>query len=138
MTIGLDLQAADQPHEPIRDISTVSLLRELSRRGSLMDFEQFYAELNLRWDLRLRNSNDDYSIPAMGLMGEAGEVGEFFKKKVRDGRLIEGDPALALELGDVLHYWCRLCRLSGFTPEQVMRMNQDKIAKRVAAGKVNI
>lgn len=75
-------------------------------------------------------SDVDTAITALGLTGEAGEVVEYFKKYLRDGKQIEGNTALAYELGDVLFYWVRLCRRAGFTPEEVMAMNASKLTDR--------
>lgn len=73
-------------------------------------------------------------IMAVGIGGEAGEVQELLKKHVRDGREIHDD--LLLELGDVLHYLTRIAAQFGFTLDQVMATNREKIearhAKRVA------
>jgi len=73
-------------------------------------------------------------IMAVGIGGEAGEVQELLKKHVRDGLEIHDD--LLLELGDVLHYLTRIATQFGFTLDQVMGANCEKIearhAKRVA------
>lgn len=77
-----------------------------------------------------RESEKDLSICALGLAGETGEVIEHFKKYIRDGRSLAGNAALALELGDVLHYWLRLCHYADIKPEEVMAMNIDKLNAR--------
>jgi NTP pyrophosphatase (non-canonical NTP hydrolase) len=69
-------------------------------------------------------------IMAVGIGGEAGEVQELLKKHVRDGREIRDD--LLLELGDVLHYLTRIAHQFGFTLDQVMTANRDKIEARHA------
>lgn len=104
----------------------------------------FSDRLNERWDSRLRSvPAENIAIPAMGLCGEAAEVAaevmmasgrasEHFKKHIRDGKAIVGNLELGYELGDVLHYWCRLTHLAGFTPGQIMAMNEFKLAKRRA------
>lgn len=99
----------------------------------LDSLELFSGKLNANWDARLRPTNsENIAIPALGLVGEAGEVSEHFKKHIRDGAPIVRNEALALELGDVLHYWCRLTYLAGYTPQEIMRMNEEKLTARRA------
>lgn len=93
-----------------------------------MNLEDFSAELNARWD-KVDHPNG-VAIASLGLCGEAGEVSECFKKHLRDGRPVAGDPELALELGDVLHYWCRLAYLAGYTPAEIMLLNQAKVLQK--------
>ena len=85
-----------------------------SRDGKLMDAA----------DLR------ELFIMSVGIGFEAGEVQELLKKHVRDGREIHAD--LLLELGDVLHYLTRIAHQFGFTLDQVMEANRDKIEARHA------
>lgn len=94
--------------------------------------QNFSNRLNDIWNEKLRGDIADVAIPALGLVGEAGEVSEHFKKYIRDGKPIVDNIELALELGDVLHYWCRLVYMSGLTPALVMAMNEKKLAKRRA------
>jgi NTP pyrophosphatase (non-canonical NTP hydrolase) len=98
---------------------------------SLQDFSD---KLNARWREKLReNDVENIAIPALGLVGEAGEVSEHFKKHIRDGHPIQRNFALAEELGDVLHYWCRLTALAGYSPSEIMQINEDKLEARRAA-----
>lgn len=69
---------------------------------------------------------------AMGLTGEAGEVANKIKKLLRDGKLNQGE--LAYELGDCFYYLVRLCDAIGYSPENVMEININKLLKRKAAG----
>ncbi len=92
--------------------------------------------ISTNWAKNCRGDIRDIAIPALGLVGEAGEVSEHFKKFIRgDGLHPKENADLALELGDVLHYWCRLCQLSGNDPHEVMRLNMEKCEKRYAEGK---
>lgn len=72
----------------------------------------------------------DIAIAALGLTGEAGEVVEYFKKHLRDGKDIAYNNDLAHELGDVLFYWVRLCRVAGFDPSDIMEANVHKLCNR--------
>lgn len=72
----------------------------------------------------------DLFIMATGIGGEAGEVQELLKKHVRDGVLDTAD--LALELGDVLHYVTRIALQFGFTLDDIMRLNVEKLERRAA------
>lgn len=99
-----------------------------------MTLQQFSDRLNAVWEAKLReNPVENIAIPALGLVGEAGEVSEHFKKHIRDGKPIKGNVELAYELGDVLHYWCRLAYLCDLTPEVIMQLNEAKLAARRAA-----
>lgn len=73
-------------------------------------------------------------IITVGLAGESGEVCEVIKKHVRDNEFDKED--LKLELGDVLHYWCRICSYFGLKPSEVAEANQEKLTKRYADRKM--
>jgi len=68
---------------------------------------------------------------ALGLCGEAGEVGEKIKKHYRDAVPLDKD-AVALELGDVLWYVAQVARLVGFSLQEVARLNVEKLQARAA------
>jgi NTP pyrophosphatase (non-canonical NTP hydrolase) len=90
-----------------------------------------YIEFNEKvWRGREEASagNDhDVVVSALGLAGETGEVVEHFKKYFRDGRKYFGETEVALELGDVFYYWIRLVQASGFSFEEVLQMNVEKL-----------
>lgn len=70
---------------------------------------------------------------AIGLAGEAGEVVDNIKKAIfhRHG-LNQGQ--LQKELGDVAWYLAGLCTKLGFSLEDVMRQNIDKLMERYPDG----
>lgn len=74
----------------------------------------------------------DFRIMECGLPGEVGEVLELIKKEVRDGTV--NREGLKKELGDVAYYWARICSAYGFTPEEVLQCNMDKLLARREAG----
>lgn len=77
--------------------------------------------------------NLDYVYPALGLAEEAGEVSGKFAKAVRDeGGYISSErkEAIKKELGDVCWFIAELCTLMGFSLEDVMQHNIDKLTDR--------
>lgn len=64
-------------------------------------------------------------IMTAGLGGEVGEALEHVKKFVRDGRL--PDQEFLLECGDALHYLTRLLGEFGFTLQEAIDANVEKL-----------
>lgn len=76
-----------------------------------------------------RNGGNDLAIMALGLAGEAGEVIEPIKKELRgDGPACVHN--LALELGDVQHYLCRIAAHYKIPMQDIIDMNVAKIEAR--------
>jgi NTP pyrophosphatase (non-canonical NTP hydrolase) len=79
--------------------------------------------------------HDPQSLGDVGLalVGDAGEVVECLRKLTREG---DGQrERLAGELGDVWHYWSRLCVASGVTPAELLVRSRAKIEGCLAAVK---
>ena len=86
----------------------------------------------------LFNHNHDELRAVLGLSGEAGEVSEKYKKKLR------GDVKYSVketfknemcgELGDVLYYLARLCDYNNLSMSQVANFNINKLLKRKQNG----
>lgn len=70
----------------------------------------------------------DLYIMTAGLGGETGEILELLKKSVHNNRGIRDD--LLLEAGDLLHYLTRIVHHFGFSLDDVMLANMDKLDKR--------
>ena len=74
-----------------------------------------------------------FVYPVMGLMGEAGEVAEKFKKLFRDdkGKLTNDKKIeIAKELGDVLWYLAQLSTELGLKFSDVVAINLEKLSSR--------
>ena len=76
----------------------------------------------------------DYAVtyPILGLVGEAGEVAEKWKKNLRDGVFDIDD--MAKELGDVLWYLANTANDLGLNLDFIAWQNLDKLADRKARG----
>ena len=86
------------------------------------------------------NMGQNFVYPALGLVGEAGEVADKLKKVIRDNDGVLTDPirdAVALELSDVAWYLAVLAFELDYTLEEVMQMNLDKLASRKQRGVIS-
>lgn len=75
----------------------------------------------------------NYSYPALGLTGEAGEVSDKIKKVIRDNDGVLTDEIkkeIAKELGDVLWYLAIMAEEIGFTLNTIAEMNLKKLNDR--------
>lgn len=72
--------------------------------------------------------------PALGLAGETGEYVEKVKKSIRDG--FDDRGAMVMELGDILWYLAVSAGHLGFSLEEVMEMNYEKLEARKAKSTV--
>ncbi len=82
---------------------------------------------------------DEYKIiyPALGLVGEAGEVANKVKKIVRDGEdkmSSDWKQQLASEIGDVLWYCAALASDLNMSLGAIASQNKDKLEARLKKG----
>ena len=94
-----------------------------SEHARLTPYEQFVAE---NWT---GPRTIEYAAIAMG--GEAGEVLNEIKKEMRDNT--HRQELVRDELGDTLHYLTHLARLYGYSLEDIMAANVQKLMRRDAA-----
>ena len=73
---------------------------------------------------------------ALGLGSETGEFVEIVKKMFLQGKPPSEDNIFHMkrELGDVLWYWVQGCIALGFTPDEVMDENINKLESRYPNG----
>ena len=70
---------------------------------------------------------------ALGIAGEGGEVADMIKKHIFQGHDLDIDH-LAKELGDVLWYIALGAHCIGYSLEDIMMMNVEKLRKRYPNG----
>lgn len=97
-----------------------------------MNFNQ-YQELAYRTALVNHDLEKRRLIAALGLTGEAGEVGELIKKDIGHGHVMDFDK-LAKELGDVLWYAALISSLYGLNLGTIAEANIEKLRKRYPDG----
>ena len=90
-----------------------------------------------RLGTRMNNSNDIYIAEAitaaLGLSGEAGELNDMLKKHIFHGHELE-TLHVKKELGDILWYVALMCSAFGFSLDDVMQTNIDKLKARYPEG----
>ena len=78
-------------------------------------------------------STDAKANYALGLVCEAGEVGDTIKKELFHGHLVDREKKID-ELGDILHYYQGVLQMYEITLEEVMEYNIHKLSKRYPGG----
>ena len=108
-----------------------------------MNFNQ-YQEYAEQFDLfaqeKYKASDPAFMAKVLGLVGEAGETAEKFKKILRDkaGEISEEDKLEILkELGDVLWYIATITRYLGADFQTFADMNIKKLSKRLEDNKLH-
>jgi len=106
-----------------------------------MTFDEYQKQAKI-FDLMTRNgdvlaSNPAYVAKVLGLVGEAGEVAEKYKKIIRDHEGVvsaEAKQEIIKELGDVLWYISTLSNYLGTSFEEVANTNLEKLKSRKQRG----
>ena len=83
------------------------------------------------------NRGDNFVYPALGLVGEAGEVADKLKKVIRDNNGVLTDAvkdAVAAELGDTMWYVAVLASELGYGLDEIMAKNLAKLNSRKERG----
>ena len=100
-----------------------------------MDFN--YYQNRARETAIYPNMGSEFTYPALGLVGEAGEIANKLKKVIRDksGVLSDGvRESVSDELGDVLWYVAQLATEMGTDLDTIAQRNIDKLASRKERG----
>ena len=90
-------------------------------------------------DLTLEHPKTEFSqllTASIGMQAESGEFSEIIKKIIFQGKEFNEDERFHLmrELGDVLWYWVQGCTALGYTPQEVMEENINKLESRYPNG----
>lgn len=83
---------------------------------------------------KLRTKNDHRSNAIIGLVAEAGEVADIFKKLMYHSdsyqERVNVREEIVNESGDVLFYFLKMLHEEGITVEEVLEYNRKKIMQR--------
>jgi len=93
---------------------------------------EFQTWVETGWTRRVTTEQDslrELAVMALGLPGEVGEVIEHIKKEMRGDGPLDREK-LKLELGDVLHYLCRIASCYELSMTAIMQANVEKIEAR--------
>jgi len=94
--------------------------------------EQYRTEV-LRTYVQSDDPKEKLTLAALGLTGESGEVADHVKKALFQGHEIDPDH-IAKELGDILWYIALACDAVGYSLDEVMQLNVEKLRKRYPNG----
>ena len=91
------------------------------------------------YDLKNNHPETEFSqllTASIGMQAESGEFSEVIKKIIFQGKEYNEDERFHLmrELGDVLWYWVQGCTALGYTPQEVMEENINKLESRYPNG----
>ena len=77
---------------------------------------------------------------ALGLCAESGEFTEIIKKIIFQGKPVNQENIFHLkrELGDIMWYFIQACILLDTTPEEIIKMNVDKLKSRYPGGEFDV
>ena len=77
---------------------------------------------------------------ALGLCAESGEFTEIIKKIVFQGKPVNEENLFHMkrELGDIMWYFIQACILLDTTPEEIIKMNVDKLKSRYPGGEFDV
>jgi NTP pyrophosphatase (non-canonical NTP hydrolase) len=97
-----------------------------------MNIVEFQSWVETGWTRKVDSEQDnlrELAVMSLGLPGEVGEVIEHIKKEIRGDGPANRD-ALLLEIGDVLHYLCRIASHYELEMDSVIEANINKIEAR--------
>lgn len=96
----------------------------------MTDFKEYQEFVN---SLKVYPEPHAITYPTLGLAGEAGEVAEKVKKWLRGDRELD-KAELIKEVGDVLFYVAALADDLGYTLQDVVDANEQKLSSRKERG----
>lgn len=80
---------------------------------------------------KTKGTRDRQILAALGLMSEAGELGDVWKKHLFHGVPLD-EEQMILEMGDVLWYFVLMCIDNGISFQEIMERNMEKLQMRDA------
>jgi NTP pyrophosphatase (non-canonical NTP hydrolase) len=95
-----------------------------------MDLNEYQQSAH-KTNVRVREEGSDIIVPILGLAGEAGELLNEYKKRLRDGEAHSRFPErVAEELGDILWYTAETATKFGLDLNEIAKQNLEKTQAR--------
>jgi NTP pyrophosphatase (non-canonical NTP hydrolase) len=120
---------------------------DLSRYSHFVDTVTSESSKDLElWIARLRQLQAEGISPSLlstgstGMAGESGEFSEIVKKLNWHGKPLTQEllDHMKKELGDIIFYWVMCCQSLGFDPNDVIKLNVDKLQARYPEGHFSV
>lgn len=103
--------------------------------------KDFTAFVNALTDLQAAGDEVGVNVAQMltasvGMSAEAGEFTEIVKKMIFQGKQLTQENRFHMkrELGDIMFYWAMACSALGYTPQEVIDENVNKLSSRYKDG----
>lgn len=93
----------------------------------MMDWEDYRNWVVARRMVGEGAHTDLFAI--MGILGEAGELSELFKKEYFHNKVANSEDVLS-EMGDLFFYFTSMCHDEGISLDEVMSYNMNKLDNR--------
>ena len=129
-------EMSDAMHYLMMENQKLKLQLEESRGMKFAEYQEMSKRTMPYWYREGDNvyyGNNDKSNYALGLNGEAGELGEVVKKHIHHEHEFDRDKFVK-EAGDVLHYLAGICTMYDVTLDEVATMNIHKLYNRYPDG----
>ena len=101
-----------------------------------VESKDYVALLDRLWLLEDKANLPRLLTAVIGMQSETGEFAEIVKKCIFQGKELNDDVKFHLmrELGDIIWYWSQGVLSLGYTPEEVIQENINKLEKRYPNG----
>ena len=98
----------------------------------MMEIQEYQRQATRTINTSLEK-NENISNMVFGILGEGGEIADHLKKHLYQGHSLDAKH-LEEEIGDLMWYIVNLATLYGFSMEDILQQNYEKLQKRYKKG----